>query len=97
MHPEEIPTQSLYPGQVGFIACNMKQSSEGKVTLYLKHWHLNHISIESPYWRYFASGWRGCGTNGWFPARKGHGKVSIRFCVDQNLRRFKGVRWGIPN
>lgn len=29
MHPEEIPTQNLNPGQVGFIACGMKQSSEG--------------------------------------------------------------------
>ena len=29
MHPEEIPTESLNPGQVGYIACNMKQSSEG--------------------------------------------------------------------
>ena len=29
MHPEEIPTQNLNPGQVGYIACGMKQSSEG--------------------------------------------------------------------
>lgn len=29
MHPEETPIQALYPGQVGYIACNMKQSSEG--------------------------------------------------------------------
>lgn len=29
MHPEEISTGSLHPGQVGFIACNMKESSEG--------------------------------------------------------------------
>lgn len=29
MHPEEIPANSLRPGQVGYIACNMKQSSEG--------------------------------------------------------------------
>jgi translation elongation factor EF-4 len=29
MHPEEIPTESLNPGQVGYFACNMKQSSEG--------------------------------------------------------------------
>lgn len=29
MHPEEIPTSDLNPGQVGYIACNMKQSSEG--------------------------------------------------------------------
>ncbi|TEB26571.1 translation factor GUF1, mitochondrial [Coprinellus micaceus] len=31
MHPEEIPTQSLNPGQVGFVACNMKQSSEAHI------------------------------------------------------------------
>jgi translation elongation factor EF-4 len=30
MHPEEVPTQSLRPGQVGYVACNMKESSEGK-------------------------------------------------------------------
>ena len=30
MHPEEVPTVQLLPGQVGYIACNMKQSSEGK-------------------------------------------------------------------
>lgn len=29
MYPEEIPTDSLRPGQVGYIACNMKDSSEG--------------------------------------------------------------------
>ncbi|RXW18968.1 hypothetical protein EST38_g6886 [Candolleomyces aberdarensis] len=31
MHPEEIPTQNLNPGQVGFIACGMKQSSEAHI------------------------------------------------------------------
>jgi len=30
MHPEEVPTASLQPGQVGYIACNMKESSEGE-------------------------------------------------------------------
>jgi translation elongation factor EF-4 len=29
MHPEELPTTCLQPGQVGFIACNMKAASEG--------------------------------------------------------------------
>lgn len=29
MHPEEVPVNALHPGQVGFIACNMKESSEG--------------------------------------------------------------------
>ena len=29
MFPEELPTGSLQPGQVGYIACNMKESSEG--------------------------------------------------------------------
>ena len=29
MHPEEVPMSSLNPGQVGYIACNMKQSTEG--------------------------------------------------------------------
>ncbi|KAH9483887.1 Translation factor guf1 mitochondrial [Psilocybe cubensis] len=31
MYPEEIPTKSLNPGQVGYIACNMKQSSEAHI------------------------------------------------------------------
>ncbi|KIY43507.1 GTP-binding protein lepa [Fistulina hepatica ATCC 64428] len=31
MHPEETPTTGLYPGQVGFIACNMKESSEAHI------------------------------------------------------------------
>lgn len=32
MHPEEVPTKSLRPGQVGWVACNMKESSEGAST-----------------------------------------------------------------
>ncbi|KAI0032285.1 GTP-binding protein lepa [Vararia minispora EC-137] len=31
MHPEEVSTGQLYPGQVGYIACNMKQSSEAHI------------------------------------------------------------------
>lgn len=31
MHPEEFPTTQLLPGQVGYIACNMKQSSEAHI------------------------------------------------------------------
>ncbi|KZT09721.1 GTP-binding protein lepa [Laetiporus sulphureus 93-53] len=31
MHPEEVPTASLRPGQVGYIACSMKESSEAHV------------------------------------------------------------------
>ncbi|KAH9079584.1 GTP-binding protein lepa [Lactarius deliciosus] len=31
MHPEEVPTTHLLPGQVGYIACNMKQSSEAHI------------------------------------------------------------------
>ena len=31
VHPEEVPTDSLRPGQVGYIACNMKESSEGMI------------------------------------------------------------------
>ncbi|KAJ6497077.1 P-loop containing nucleoside triphosphate hydrolase protein [Mycena vitilis] len=36
MNPEEIPVVGLYPGQVGYIACNMKESSEAHIgdTLY---------------------------------------------------------------
>ena len=33
MYPEEVPTKTLNPGQVGYIACNMKQSTEGKLIL----------------------------------------------------------------
>ncbi|KAJ7219510.1 P-loop containing nucleoside triphosphate hydrolase protein [Mycena pura] len=37
MHPEEMPVTSLFPGQVGYIACNMKESSEAHIgdTLHL--------------------------------------------------------------
>ncbi|TFK42353.1 P-loop containing nucleoside triphosphate hydrolase protein [Crucibulum laeve] len=31
MHPEEVPTQCLYPGQVGYMACNMKDSTEAHI------------------------------------------------------------------
>ncbi|KAG6830749.1 Translation factor guf1 mitochondrial [Tricholoma furcatifolium] len=31
MHPEEVPTDSLRAGQVGYIACNMKESSEAHI------------------------------------------------------------------
>ncbi|KAH9966832.1 GTP-binding protein lepa [Russula dissimulans] len=31
MHPEEVPTAQLLPGQVGYIACNMRQSSEAHI------------------------------------------------------------------
>ncbi|KAJ7087798.1 P-loop containing nucleoside triphosphate hydrolase protein [Mycena epipterygia] len=36
MYPEEIPTNGLFPGQVGYLACNMKESSEAHIgdTLY---------------------------------------------------------------
>ncbi|KAF7338100.1 Translation factor GUF1, mitochondrial [Mycena venus] len=36
LNPEEIPVTSLHPGQVGYIACNMKESSEAHIgdTLY---------------------------------------------------------------
>jgi len=37
MHPEEVPTGELYPGQVGYIACNMKQSSEGLLPLLVSY------------------------------------------------------------
>ncbi|KAJ3744931.1 P-loop containing nucleoside triphosphate hydrolase protein [Lentinula detonsa] len=31
MYPEEVPTDILCPGQVGYIACNMKESSEAHI------------------------------------------------------------------
>ncbi|KAJ8501662.1 hypothetical protein ONZ51_g447 [Trametes cubensis] len=31
MHPEEVPTDCLRPGQVGFVACSMKESSEAHI------------------------------------------------------------------
>ncbi|KZV65916.1 GTP-binding protein lepa [Peniophora sp. CONT] len=31
MHPEEVSTGELHPGQVGYVACNMKQSSEAHI------------------------------------------------------------------
>jgi translation factor GUF1, mitochondrial len=41
MNPEEVPVNSLNPGQVGYIACNMKESSEGIVVV------LNNYSSNS--------------------------------------------------
>lgn len=29
LHPEEVSTSVLLPGQVGYVSCNMKESSEG--------------------------------------------------------------------
>ncbi|THH17115.1 hypothetical protein EW146_g3636 [Bondarzewia mesenterica] len=43
MHPEEVSTSQLLPGQVGYIACNMKQSSEDLLCI-------------SPYRRYTSPG-----------------------------------------
>jgi len=37
MHPEEVPTAQLLPGQVGYVACNMKQSSEAHIGDTLHH------------------------------------------------------------
>ncbi|KAL1735424.1 P-loop containing nucleoside triphosphate hydrolase protein, partial [Schizophyllum commune] len=31
MHPEEVPATGLFPGQVGYIACNMKESAEAHI------------------------------------------------------------------
>ncbi|PFH54152.1 hypothetical protein AMATHDRAFT_135267 [Amanita thiersii Skay4041] len=31
MYPEQVPTSTLHPGQVGYIACNMKESSEAHI------------------------------------------------------------------
>jgi translation elongation factor EF-4 len=44
MHPEEVPTSQLLPGQVGYIACNMKQSSEGEI-LNSVHFDLPHVGM----------------------------------------------------
>lgn len=33
MHPEQVTTDVLYAGQVGYIACNMKEPSEGISTI----------------------------------------------------------------
>jgi len=43
MHPEEVPTTQLLPGQVGYIACNMRQSSEGEI--------LSHVRKITLTWR----------------------------------------------
>lgn len=32
LHPEEVSTSVLLPGQVGYVSCNMKESSEGSNT-----------------------------------------------------------------
>lgn len=45
MHPEEVPVPCLYPGQVGYMACNMKQSSEGKCNIFESFHFINHGSF----------------------------------------------------
>ena len=60
MHPEEVPTNSLNPGQVGYIACNMKQSSEGGlVTFFFSKFEATYLFFFSffffsPYRRYYS-------------------------------------------
>ncbi len=44
MHPEEVPSSQLLPGQVGYIACNMKQSSEGRI-LNCAYFDLPHVGV----------------------------------------------------
>ncbi|KAG1883726.1 hypothetical protein F4604DRAFT_1878934 [Suillus subluteus] len=46
MHPEEATTLSLQPGQVSYIACNMTESSEGRITVTL-FWLYLVSNIES--------------------------------------------------
>lgn len=43
LHPEEVPTTCLQPGQVGYIACNMKESSEAHIgdTLHQPNVHVD--------------------------------------------------------
>ncbi|KAG5654114.1 Translation factor guf1 mitochondrial [Sphagnurus paluster] len=43
MHPEEVPTDSLRAGQVGYIACNMKESSEAKKKQSYEGFRVAHI------------------------------------------------------
>jgi translation elongation factor EF-4 len=71
MHPEEIPTESLRPGQVGYIACNMKESSEGKQSTFFSNIALY---TSSSYRRHSIPCWGTCGLNAWFPAHESHGK-----------------------
>lgn len=44
MHPEEVPTSELRPGQVGYVACSMKESSEGE-------WHFicGKVSVDADF------------------------------------------------
>lgn len=42
MYPEEVSTDCLRPGQVGFVACSMKESAEGRIDLHI----LRHVANE---------------------------------------------------
>jgi translation elongation factor EF-4 len=44
MHPEEVPSDCLFTGQVGYLACNMKQSSEGFFFI-MEVGNLSHLDI----------------------------------------------------
>lgn len=60
MHPEEVPTDSLRPGQVGYIACNMKESAEGTTDAFEYH-NLNvfQLILAIPYF-VLANPWIQC-------------------------------------
>jgi len=89
MHPGEVPTESLRPGQVGYVACNMKESTEG-----------NSIGIMSNTTSYSSSSYRGysvpcgrtCACHAWFPAHESDGKSFIPRFLSTNARGA-GVRW----
>ena len=73
MHPEEVPTSELRPGQVGFVACSMKESSEGQRIFPFEPPHIGAEHFISPYWRYPPSRGRTGGSNAWVQARKSDG------------------------
>ena len=75
MHPEEVPTSELRPGQVGYVACSMKESSEGE-------WHIicGKVSVDadfipSAYWRYASPSGRTGRADAWVQAGQGYGKA----------------------
>jgi len=77
MHPEELPTTRLQAGQVGYIACNMKNSSEGAECTYTTVFpSLTRFTI-SPYWRHTSPCWGTSRTHGRFSADEGYGNILV--------------------
>lgn len=95
MYPEEVPTTVLRAGQVGYIACNMKDSSEGE-RIYM----LNRKSKPNKTTAHIGDTLHRVGEStealpGFIPAKAMVG-VSLTPCKSYLTEKFKGIRRCLP-